>query len=220
MMDDFEPISPILEGFYHLDYAQLPADIQERVSEVFFPIPWGRVSPEQRKSLAEGFDYSNDPATEPERQRISALCDKERQIKQGIERWSNVSTPTAQDLALKEEKLKALYRQRDEVEATFKTLRGDYLDACDTPSEALEDLDTTLEKGKREQQIQAIVDAAIKKNWNPLKIPDLGRALLRDELCKSLPELFTPAGFGHAWKAAKRQGRVKMANHDNYVRRR
>jgi hypothetical protein len=66
--------------------------------------------------------------------------------------------------------------------------------------------------GRREQQIQAILAAIDAKGWDRHAVPKGGKAILLRELVKASPGLFTPDGFKHAWKKAKKEQRIQIQN--------
>jgi hypothetical protein len=73
---------------------------------------------------------------------------------------------------------------------------------------------------RSELQIRAIEDAITSSGYAPLSIPEKGKALLRNDCMKSQPRLFGSAGqFDEAWKAARKQGRVRMEYHEKYIGR-
>lgn len=125
-MDDFKPLSPLLKDYYHLDLGHLPQELQERIGDALSPMSWGRLSPEQRQSRAESWDYENDPATEPERQKTEKLVDDLFEIERKITQWKSVATPTAQDLATQERTLEELEKRHAELEIEYRKMRGDY----------------------------------------------------------------------------------------------
>lgn len=127
-MDDFKPLSPLLKDYYHLDLGHLPQELQERIGDALSPMSWGRLSPEQRQSRAESWDYENDPATEPERQKTEKLVDDLFEIERKITQWKSVATPTAQDLATQERTLEELEKRHAELEIEYRNMRGDYFD--------------------------------------------------------------------------------------------
>lgn len=131
-MDDFIPLSPLLVGYYHLPYEQLPPEIQERIRLDFFPLPWNGLSPEQRRRWAERWDYGNDPANEPERQRTEALTVAWVDTKRKVDKWKTIPTPTALDLQAQEQALASLEPKLAELDAARRKMRGDFPESADT----------------------------------------------------------------------------------------
>lgn len=69
--------------------------------------------------------------------------------------------------------------------------------------------------GRRERQIDAILTAAAALEFPPMKIPDGGKAKIK-EICIRRSELFTNSGFDHAWKAACKANKVRMLNDEKF----
>lgn len=126
-MSDFVSLVDELEGWFESTLADLPEAIRKRVEQDFYPMPWGKLSAEQRRSVAHQWDYNHDPATEAERQYWWDFFDKKRELEKQIERWWAVAAPTAGDLAEKERRLKELADELARMERVMKHGRGDYL---------------------------------------------------------------------------------------------
>lgn len=71
-------------------------------------------------------------------------------------------------------------------------------------------------KRRRDRQIEAIVSLCKDLGFDPLSIPDGGRAKIKAAALESDPSLFPDSGFDHAWTEARRRGLVQMTNHDTY----
>jgi hypothetical protein len=75
----------------------------------------------------------------------------------------------------------------------------------------------TLEaKGKRDQQIDALLAEISNQDWNPIAIPRGGKGILKQILCEEQPRLFTHDGFLKAWQVALNREQVRAENHENY----
>lgn len=72
---------------------------------------------------------------------------------------------------------------------------------------------------KREKQIQTIEATARALNYDPLDIPEGGRAAIKRHCLEHHLGLFTDSGFGHAWKAANRQDRIRIHRKERYIAR-
>ena len=68
---------------------------------------------------------------------------------------------------------------------------------------------------RRDQQLQAILDAIKKLSYDTLGIPFGGKRKIRGE-CLRLHQQFTPASFEHAWREAKKRGLVQVQNIERY----
>lgn len=73
---------------------------------------------------------------------------------------------------------------------------------------------------KRERQIRVIEAIIGEVGWNPKNIPDGGKLELMRRCQEQERELFgvSTHPFDDAWKEARKQGRVRMANHSKYVK--
>lgn len=135
-MSDFLPLSPVLAYRYHLNFDELPADLRERI-ECAFVIPWNRLTPERRRRYAERWDYEHDPATERERKEVAELFDEMEAVSANIDKWENVGTPTARDLAIQQDRLQKLYKTWNNLDNKKRRMRGDYFGDCIDPNDAI-----------------------------------------------------------------------------------
>lgn len=126
-MSDFVSLVDELEGWFDSPFADLPDAIRERIKLDFFPMPWGKLSAEQRRSVAHQWDYNHDPTTEAEREYWWDFFDKKAELEKQIEQWRAVAAPTASELAEKERRLKELADELARMERVMKHGRGDYL---------------------------------------------------------------------------------------------
>lgn len=71
---------------------------------------------------------------------------------------------------------------------------------------------------KREKQIIAILDEVRALEYDPMSVPDGGKAILMRKCMTSRPDLFGAGQdpFKEAWKEGVNQGRLRMANHHRY----
>lgn len=73
--------------------------------------------------------------------------------------------------------------------------------------------------GKREKQIQTIEATARTLKYEPLDIPEGGRAAIKAHCLEHHFGLFTDSGFEHAWKEANRQGRIRIYRKERFLAR-
>lgn len=125
-MSNFDSLTLALEDWFDTKRCDMPDAIRRRVEIDFFPMPWDEMTAEQRRSVALQVDYQHDPASEQDRQfwwdffaRLSAL-------KAQIAQWEATSTPTAEQLALRETRLKDLQQELARMETHERQARGDY----------------------------------------------------------------------------------------------
>ncbi|HET7083625.1 MAG TPA: hypothetical protein VFI23_02570 [Rhizomicrobium sp.] len=71
-MSEFLALTSALIGHFERDQAELPAALQKRVTEMFL-VAWDRLSPGQRREVALQSDFENDPACQPDMQRMFEL---------------------------------------------------------------------------------------------------------------------------------------------------
>ena len=72
------------------------------------------------------------------------------------------------------------------------------------------------ELGRRDQQHEVILAIIAALDFDPLKIPDGGKAKIRSA-CLTRPRIFTESSFDHAWKAGVSSNLLRMANHEKYT---
>ncbi len=123
-MAGFESLSAGLEGWYGADLDALPAALKARVLSDFALCSWNHFSPDQRRALAQQWDYKHDPALEPERQRIAELVERLGELEDQIRTWSLVPAPSAKDLQIKESKLSELRRTRAKIDRELIQMEG------------------------------------------------------------------------------------------------
>ncbi|HWQ39356.1 MAG TPA: hypothetical protein VNM24_12240 [Burkholderiales bacterium] len=109
-MSGFNSLTAALEGWFDKLLRDFPKDLQKRIERDFFPMPWDNLSPAQRRSVAQRWDYQSDPATEQDRQFWCDLFVRKDAIEKQIAEWKAVATPTASDLAQPEAGLAKLRR--------------------------------------------------------------------------------------------------------------
>lgn len=106
----FDSLSKVLDGWFDKPLAELPDALRHRVETDYSPMPWDNVSPGNRRSVAAQWDYQHDPAMENERQYWWDFYIRMDGLKKQIETWMAIATPTATDLAQKENRLAELQR--------------------------------------------------------------------------------------------------------------
>ncbi len=77
------------------------------------------------------------------------------------------------------------------------------------------DFDSSIELGRREQQLEIILAVIAALGFAPLEIPDGGKAIIKSA-CLTRPRFFTDASFNHAWKVGISKNLIKMVNHEKY----
>jgi hypothetical protein len=89
--------------------------------------------------------------------------------------------------------------------------------AINQDSNALTKVSATDEEslGRREQQHEVILAVIAALKYDPLQIPNGGKAGIK-KICLTCPRSFTDASFDHAWKRGVSAGLFKLANHNKY----
>lgn len=82
-----------------------------------------------------------------------------------------------------------------------------------TPTKISETNEENL--GRRENQLEVIMAVIAALKYDPLQIPDGGKAVIK-KVCLTRPRSFTADGFNHAWKAGVTADLFRLANHDKY----
>ena len=135
-VSNFDSLTIAFEPWFDVPLADLPPALRERIDEDFAPMPWDSLSPDRRRSVALQLDYQNDPAMETERQFWWDFFERIDVIQKQIVQWQSVTTPTAGELALKENRLADLRQELAKMEAQQRQARGDYPPAdykCESP---------------------------------------------------------------------------------------
>lgn len=107
-MSNFVSLMAVLEGWFDKPLKELPKKQQDRYNRDFFPPIWDSLSPEQRRSVAEQWDYQHDPATEKDRRYWWDFYIRMEELKQMLEEYEKVAAPTTSDLNQKETRIQEL----------------------------------------------------------------------------------------------------------------
>lgn len=125
-MGTFESLTIALETWFNSGLVDLPAPLRKRVELEFFPMPWDKLSADQRRSVALQLDYQNDPATQQDQQFWWDFFQRVDDLKKQVAEWEGVATPTAADMALKESRMVELNQELSRMETQQRLARGDY----------------------------------------------------------------------------------------------
>jgi hypothetical protein len=71
-------------------------------------------------------------------------------------------------------------------------------------------------KGKRNKQVNVILKAVINFEYDPLNIPEGGKAKIKKECLKN-KSLFTESAFKRAWIESGRRGLIRMKDKEKYL---
>ena len=69
--------------------------------------------------------------------------------------------------------------------------------------------------GRRDDQINSILAEITALKFDPQKIPDGGKSIIK-LACLKQAQLFTDSGFDRAWKAGRKEKLFKLLNHHKY----
>jgi len=122
----FDSLTLALEDWLDAPLQDLPGLLRARVDREFYPHTWEPLTPHQRRLRALECDYRQDPATEVERAYWWEFDVRQRELRQQLEHWKQVATPTAKDLAAQEKRLNELTRELARMEIEERRPRPDY----------------------------------------------------------------------------------------------
>jgi hypothetical protein len=122
----FDALTLALEDWFDTSLCDLPDTLRQRVAQEFFPMPWDKLSADQRRSVALQLDYQHDPATEQDQKFWWDFFERVDGLKTQLAKWGVVATPTATELALKETRLAELEQELLRMDAQKRLARGDY----------------------------------------------------------------------------------------------
>ena len=125
-MGDFDSLTWAFEDWFDTPLCDLPETLRQRVEQEFFPVPWDKLSADQRRSVALQWDYQHDPATEQDQKFWWDFFERVDGLKKQVAEWEVVATPTAAELALKETRLAELKQELARMDAQKRLARGDY----------------------------------------------------------------------------------------------
>lgn len=153
-MSDFTSLSRDLEGYFDKELDKLPDALRECVLRLF-PMPWGRLSPDLRRSMAAQLDALNGPTNEQSRQ---SLKDQILAVDMEIEKWVSTDAKTPEGLDRQDQRLMELRQKRSLLEKPL--IRGDYpeldsKDPADNHTKPRNHLDHDPEWQARANQIAA-----------------------------------------------------------------
>jgi hypothetical protein len=123
--EEFECLTLVLERYFDKPLEELPDVLRKRVEQAFM-VSWERLSEKQRRYAAQEWDYKNDPAMAADRQFWWDFWLRKDEIDHQIAQWEAAATPTASDMAVKEERLAQLNTELARMDSQVRRARGDY----------------------------------------------------------------------------------------------
>jgi hypothetical protein len=125
-MSTFDALTLAFEDWFDTPLDGLPETVRQRVEQEFFPMPWDKLSANQRRSVALQLDYQHDPATAQDQKFWWDFFERMNSLKTQVAEWEAVATPTAAELALTETRLTELKQELARMDAQQRLARGDY----------------------------------------------------------------------------------------------
>ncbi len=114
-----------------------------------------------------------------------------------------------------QEKILGKLRRSEQIDIYAKNWLAYFEKEIESINQEIENLSDYQENpGRRKQQIEMILAVISALNFDPLQIPDNGKAKVKRS-CLTRP-LFTDSGFEHAWKAGLKAGYFRLANHEKF----
>lgn len=158
---EFESLTLALEGHFDKPLEELSPELRERVQRDFYVIPWVGISPSQRRSVAQQWDYQNDPAMEADRRYLGDFYLRYEGVKAKISKWQKAVTPNANNMRTKEIQLAKLNAELAKMDEEIRVKPGDYLatDKTETPKARAQRLAqrVQVEKVKNPKGFQIVV---------------------------------------------------------------
>jgi hypothetical protein len=127
--------------------------------------------------------------------------------------------------AINADAFRALQADRDAARAELEEAKAELEEAKAWAAATIREMEamrgnlSTKEEvalGRRKQQFEIILAVVAALEYEPLQIPDGGKAKIKTA-CLKRPALFTDSSFDHAWKQAVSDGLVRMENHDKFI---
>ena len=110
-MNSLDSLTLAFEDWFDKPLCDLPAALKQRIDSDFCLMPWDHLSAAGRRAVMREWDYQNDPATKKERLDSWDNAKRGLDIDAQIAIWEAISTPTALDLAEKENRLANLRQE-------------------------------------------------------------------------------------------------------------
>ena len=133
-MSSFDSFTLALEDWFGKPLCDLPATLKQRIDKDFCLMQWDHLSEAGRRAVMQEWDYQNDPATKKERLDSWDNAKRELDINAQIAMWEAISTPTALDLAEKENRLANLRQELDASKAN-DLIEADHVDTSPNPAQ-------------------------------------------------------------------------------------
>ena len=158
-MNSLDSLTLAFEVWFDKPLCDLPAALKQRIDKDFFLMQWDHLSEAGRRAVMQEWDYQNDPATKKERLDSWDNAKRGLDIDAQIAIWEAISTPTALDLAEKENRLANL---RQELAASQVS---DFVevDPINIP------LPNKLKMGGKDLQFSGAANASVKRQGSTVR---------------------------------------------------
>ncbi len=191
--EGFESLTSVLEGWFDKPWIDLPEKQQARYErdvlllkegDEKFPL-WDDISPEQRRYIAELWDYQHDPEIETEREKdFEKYCSLEAKKKEKME-WKLMTPATITEKAEKDRQLNRLQEEIDELESWFDPTKNNTRSRSDgnslkTKKAYLDVRNKEIQKDSEELELEYI------KNEESYTLDKLAKDLFMMEKYKKL----------------------------------
>jgi hypothetical protein len=130
----FDSLTLALEVWFDKPLCDLPDALKQKIEKDSFLMQWDHLSVAGRRDVIQEWDYQNDPATEKERRDAWDHAVRELDTNAQIAMWEAISTPTALDLAEKENRLADL-RQKLAASKVNDLVEVDPIDTPPNPAQ-------------------------------------------------------------------------------------
>ncbi|MGA7179245.1 MAG: hypothetical protein WBX11_06625 [Thiobacillaceae bacterium] len=111
--------------------------------------------------------------------------------------------------------LTLLHDELDQHLTTLAGLTGNEQFARRSTTYSSEGTESGSVPARREQQIEIILAVIAALEFDPMEIPDGGKATIR-KACLTRPRIFTSDAFDHAWKFGLKAEHFRLANSEKY----
>jgi len=130
----YRSLHSALEGWYDRPLAEYPQDLRTWIESGLglgmkperAQTWWDEKSLASRLAYAKQWDFQHDPATKEQREKIENFFNAHDHLELKISEWEKVDTPTALDLAKRDEMLETLRPQFEAMKLTRREMRGDF----------------------------------------------------------------------------------------------
>lgn len=135
-MSTFDALTFALENWFEKPLGDLPKNLRVRVEKEFFPMEWGKLSADQRRSVALQMDFQHDPATAQDQTYWRDFSERLDALKRKKAEWETVATPTVTELTDRESRLAELNQKIAGMLNQQRLARGDYCPMRESPLSA------------------------------------------------------------------------------------